>query len=437
MAIKLNTAQSVVDYLKSQKQPTDFTSRAALYKEKGFEERLGKYVGSSNQNVAFLRQLQGEQKTTPVAPVTPESVQQVTPAPAQPSVPVIPEKRIDVSGLPPSIPTDVKIPEPKPLTATDALANLGFEPSTLTADQALGKDTGAPLFGVFKKKQELASTLAMGQAEADKQKLETIGAQETKEFINTMGRRGLFFSGETETGIKSLADSLAASKLGVDRELAGKILSSDLDLQERIIKDVQDIVEKAQSDNEKEAKRALDILEDQGLTIGPDGKTLVPTLAAERERLAVEREARTAEMQIISQQLTQERFESSQKSIEERFERSQATTQQRFERVQKRLEEQATGLTAAEQKASGFDNIKSKAAKDLMAIAASSADKYTDPDKYLAYRNQVKQLAPHYIDDFDDAFSVLLSPEDAQNLGIIQDDPFEVARQRAFRTSVR
>ena len=282
--IKLNTSTSVVDYLKSVNKPADFTSRGQMFKEGGLEERLGKFVGSANQNVALLKHAQSQNKPIAPTPIAPETI-----TPAQDLKPLTGPTTTPSGAVVDAVTGQLITPPPgqpeapiKPITATEALSNLGFQPSTLTAEQAVIQATGAPLFDVFKEKKQLAGTLATAQAEAKKQQLETESATKTKELIDTLGRRGLFFSGQTETGIKSLVDSLAMSKLGVDRELAGKLLESDLDVRERILKDVEKIVSDAQSDDEKKSKRALDILENQGLTIGPDGKTLVPTLAAER-----------------------------------------------------------------------------------------------------------------------------------------------------------
>lgn len=56
--VQLSTTSSITDFLAKQGKPSDYNSRANLYKESGLEERLGKYVGSASQNTAFIKQLQ-------------------------------------------------------------------------------------------------------------------------------------------------------------------------------------------------------------------------------------------------------------------------------------------------------------------------------------------------------------------------------------------
>ena len=55
--IKLNTTTSIVDLMKSLGKPSDYNSRANLYKESGLADRLGSYVGSASQNTAFIKSL--------------------------------------------------------------------------------------------------------------------------------------------------------------------------------------------------------------------------------------------------------------------------------------------------------------------------------------------------------------------------------------------
>src|SRR3990167_882726 len=77
--VTLNTTTSIVDYLKSQNKPSDFTSRTSLYKNLGLDSRLGAYTGSFDQNTAFLKTLQTqsspiiEQQRTPLVQAPPNA----------------------------------------------------------------------------------------------------------------------------------------------------------------------------------------------------------------------------------------------------------------------------------------------------------------------------------------------------------------------------
>ena len=57
MALTLNTATSITDFLKSSNLPGDYSSRQKIYNELGFSDRLGSFVGSANQNTALLKSL--------------------------------------------------------------------------------------------------------------------------------------------------------------------------------------------------------------------------------------------------------------------------------------------------------------------------------------------------------------------------------------------
>lgn len=58
MAVRLNVANSIVDYLRSQGQPYDFSSRKSLYEKQGLQNTFGGFQGSAAQNTALLQQLQ-------------------------------------------------------------------------------------------------------------------------------------------------------------------------------------------------------------------------------------------------------------------------------------------------------------------------------------------------------------------------------------------
>ena len=57
-----------------------------------------------------------------------------------------------------------------------------------------------------------------------------------------MASRGLAFSGIRGKGLSQLAESLATSKLGVDRELAIALLDADIDLKSKILNLTSDLI---------------------------------------------------------------------------------------------------------------------------------------------------------------------------------------------------
>lgn len=299
--LKLNTATSIVDFLKSQGKPSDFSSRKTLFNSSGLSERLGSFIGSSSQNSALLARISSNQSpvedaTTPIdTGVNPGAVEQT------------PEQRAAadnaaVGGAPPEDTVGNS-----GISASEALSSI---PGIPTADEILGQVFESPSFRNFQQGQELNKTIATGDAEAQKQGLETKTAADTQAFINSIGRRGLFFSGQTQTGLTALAESLASSKLGVDRKLAGELLQSDLKTKAEIIDQVGDIVKQAQNGR----KEAIAALEKVGLTV--IGDEVVPTLAAKREERQIESEQRLAETAAFNQAATEERIRLSQESAE-------------------------------------------------------------------------------------------------------------------------
>jgi len=57
----LPSAQSVVDFLNTQKKDSSFSARTKLYRDAGLDKTLGEYVGSASQNINLLKGLQKPQ----------------------------------------------------------------------------------------------------------------------------------------------------------------------------------------------------------------------------------------------------------------------------------------------------------------------------------------------------------------------------------------
>lgn len=124
-------------------------------------------------------------------------------------------------------------------------------------------------------KLELKNLTAQGKADATREALETKHAGEKEALENNLATKGLAFSGIRGTQVKSLADSLASSLLGVDRELATKLLDADINFRETVIDGVGDLLKSAQSDQ----KDAIAQLNKMGYAVV--GDQIVPTLARE------------------------------------------------------------------------------------------------------------------------------------------------------------
>ena len=302
--LTLNTTTSIVDYLKSQGKASDYSSREALYNSTGLADRLGTYTGSSTQNTAFLKSLQTPTQTGAITPTTTTPTQTGT---------TLPSGVITTASQTPTAPeTPAPTPTPTPtgssgITATQALSSIPGMPS---ADEILNNVLNSSKFQNFQNQQNVATQLATGTAESQKAKLEADAKSDTQAFINSIGKRGLFFSGETGTGLQALAESLASSKLNIDRKLAGDLLQSDLKTKEEIINEVGALVKEAQ----KGRKEAIDALEKVGLTV--IGDQVVPTLAAQREDRQVQAEERLAQTAAFNQAATLERLDFAQQSAQ-------------------------------------------------------------------------------------------------------------------------
>lgn len=313
MALQLNTSTSIVDFLKSQNKASDYTSRQSLYNSLGLNERLGDYVSSGSQNIAFLKALNTPTQTQTVQP-TGTSIGSFQ------GVPIYPgdvQAQVNQIRQPATTPTTAPAPAPTPtapstlgtsgLTATQAAASIPKAPS---AEEVLNTVLNSSGFQNFQQRQSANTLYATGEAEAQKALLESKSAAATKDFINQMGRRGLFFSGETEGGIQALAESLATSKLGVDRALAKDLLEADFDTRDEILKQVEGIVKDAQQGR----KEAISALEKVGLTV--IGDQVVPTLAARNAELAEANRQADNQRQDINQAIALEKLDLSEQAAQ-------------------------------------------------------------------------------------------------------------------------
>ena len=78
----LATTTSIVDYLKSEGKPSDYTYRSKLYKELGLESKYGGYVGAGQQNTGMINLLSSQKSVAnQPAPAT------NSPSPQQQTIP--------------------------------------------------------------------------------------------------------------------------------------------------------------------------------------------------------------------------------------------------------------------------------------------------------------------------------------------------------------
>lgn len=328
----LPSAQSVVDFLNSQKRDSSFRGRKKLFTESGLSSRLGDFQGTGAQNTALLKFLQGQTQapTTPTPTGTsrvynsqnyplPEPSRNINPAPtafldnpiqrqtpatnaislAQTPSPVpnftdisvglagaraqaqkiqeginaLSSAEAPVASPPVSVPDSTKIDVPQAgAKAEDYLPEESKDEADL-----IQQYMASPEFKLFTDRQELAGMTEEQKAEELKATLESKYEQEKTSLEQKLAVNGLAFSGIRATQVKALADSLATSELGVDRDMATKLLDANLDLRENILKGVADLIKEADSGR----KEAIQQLNQMGLAVV--NGTLVPTLSAQRQ----------------------------------------------------------------------------------------------------------------------------------------------------------
>lgn len=351
----LPSMNDVNDFLKSRGVNTDFASKSNLYSSLGLDKNNGKFVGSPQQNKA-MQSIMPDSRVKTTTPKIPGSVQtlfdigRTVKSPAiPPQVPTAPQSKPSQPIQPPysaSTPTQPIQPPysnvPKDSTpqapAAPATPSTGASKSYTTPSGAVvevdvsgntklvsgppsnpgasfemsanevipgGHPDESTYINDFLSSADgqllldrasLNETTASATAEAVKQGLERKYASEKATLENNLASKGLAFSGIRGTQVKALADSLASSLLNADRTLASKLLDSDLDLREGVLKGVADLVKKAADDD----KEAIAQLNKAGFAVV--GNKLVPTMESQRE-------ARLAESAALADELSIARLE--------------------------------------------------------------------------------------------------------------------------------
>ena len=278
---------------------------------------LAEAIGRPQQPAQITRPAITEAPVTPPAPLT-EAMSRIGALP-----PTITQPRADVSSLgalreagitPPVTPTPEVAPRVQELPPTEEETAVQ---TAQTTDAQTQTDTGLSasklypeIFGegvagaseadlvnqwlesnegrIFMEREDLRQLSDEAKAEQAKAQLEAKYETERASLEQRLAANGLAFSGIRASRVKALADSLAASELNVDRQLASKLLDANLNLRENILKGVADLAKNAK-DGRREAIQQLNAI---GYAVV--GDQLVPTLTSQREERAMRAEERAA-----------------------------------------------------------------------------------------------------------------------------------------------
>lgn len=392
----LNTATSIVDFLKSQNKPSDFNSRLATYESLGLKDAFGDYRGTSEQNVTLLRRLQGGTQAPTPAPVatqlpggapapTPETViADTTPSTISSIVDIA---RNEADNVQPEIDEELKALGATQLRGAETLGRdvgglkakseadisaLGAKGTKLQAqkgEQAAG--FGGANSGVTKKSQaDIAVEVA--------QKQDSVRAKLGDDLYNKFSDFEKNFGTDF---LRTLSIPEAESFTNLPLPVRGAVVSS-----------AQKVIEAAIN---KAKNNTTKTLSDLGYVQLPDG-----TILQKPSDLRAEQAAQRADARLT---LAEEAGQRAQKSLElaiARFnEQGGGTTTERADRL--------------------YDEV-SRSALQEFERTKGTQDNYYNPEVYMNYRNQLQKEAPTKIDDFDKSFALKLNPVDAIRLGINQ-----------------
>ena len=355
---------SIVDYLSSTGQASDFGSRSKLAGQYG----ISGYAGTAQQNTQLLNTLRGG--VQPLQPAPQVSTQQITPQTQLKPTDQVPESLaqqaqmaiqkgqqtiiqaqdyIKSRGVTPATnlqptPTtkvddtkvdDTKVDDTKvddtsisDTSATAAASYLKYLDDAPTAESISNQILNSDEFKLEVDKRNLSDLDARGNAEAAKAAADVKYESDRKALENSLLENGIESSTLATTSIRALGEALAVSKLDVDRELAIALMDSSYDFKEEIYKAAADAVKDAQQGN----KDAIAQLNKAGMAVMPDG-TLVPTLAAQQAELSAQKEQRIAEQADVTQQMSMARLALS----EAQFEFNQAKSAAQWEQAEERL----------------------------------------------------------------------------------------------------
>ena len=241
MAVQLSTTSSIVDFLGTQNKDSSFSARKKLYNEMGLNARLGDYVGSSAQNTNFLNALKtptpapespfvpgNSPLKAPETPVATNTINTISQPVAQPAV-----QQANTITPPP-------VQTPQPTTATETLGTFGYTPpAPPTPEEVMAKAQATPEYKLAEEGQDVKTLAETALSDAKKQGIQAEYETNVDKIENDYN---LSFSGARGKALETLTTNLATSMLGADRELAIKLLESDVNAREKFLGIVKDVI---------------------------------------------------------------------------------------------------------------------------------------------------------------------------------------------------
>lgn len=278
----LNVNNSIVDYLKSQKQDSSYSARTKLYGSSDLGNRLGDYVGSAQQNTALLNYLKKQsQPEVAQAPDTGAAGAQNylnEQGSATPNANVINYLTTKYGRTP----TTAELTEYfRPKTQEE---QTGLPADFMTAEQVYQKQLSEGYFDEEKQSQiraqqeadklaQIKSTpeyqLQEEEANAQRKALETSLQQSKETTQKTYESRGIASSGLKAKEISDTEAEASAKQLGIDRGLAKIVLQA-----------IREGQQEEASRAEEELKAQTEALKSAGYT--SIGGKLYPTLEREK-----------------------------------------------------------------------------------------------------------------------------------------------------------
>lgn len=217
-------------------------------------------------------------------------------------------------------------------------------------------------------RQRMENMSAEAEAEQMRNEVESQFAEEKREMEHSLAERGLAFSGIRASQVRDLAENLAQSQLGIDREFASQLLNADQNMQETIIEGVGSLIEQAQRNEEQ----AVEQLNKAGYAVIDD--MLVPTQSAQNaehsQRIADARLSLEGQrVQLAEQAERRQMQEMSNREFHRQFQRNQtlAEQQQQAALIDFFVDEENRNIPEEQLKAFAMNNGYSKTLVDAVA----------------------------------------------------------------------
>lgn len=323
----------MVDYLKLKGKDSSPEGRKKLWTDLGLEARNGAYARTGQQNINLLNALK-QQDTDTSAKDYLSSLGYTNPdegelegareeLAAQNTIKTIsnvqPQAKPAVEQAQTTTPPQVTTPQTT-TPAADALGAFGYQPpAQMTPEEVMTKAQATPEAGLATERQDLGTLKATSEMEVEKQKIMAEYNTKVDEIENDLG---LSFSGARGKALETLTQNLAVSMLGADRQLAFKLLESDIGAREKFLGIAEKVIKEANDNN----KTALDQLNKAGFAMV--GGKLMPTA----EALRIAQTAGTAE---FNQMIQLERLKISSRLANTSEERNSILNQMRMVNLQK------------------------------------------------------------------------------------------------------